>query len=56
MNGVELNRLDLQHRILRSLASNLPSMQSTLTLLANEALSRELDRKVPINGTVDLRQ
>ncbi|KAF2014263.1 cytochrome P450 [Aaosphaeria arxii CBS 175.79] len=49
MNGVELNRLGLQHRILRSLTSNFPRMQDTLGSLARESLTNELN-KFPSNS------
>ena len=42
MNGVELNQLGMQHRILRSLSLKLPSYIEPLSRLAREALSTEL--------------
>lgn len=50
MNGVELNRLGMQHRILRSLSLQLPSLQIPLTVLVQEALASELKGKKCVNG------
>lgn len=50
MNGVELNRLGMQHRILRSLSLRLPSLQNSLTVLVQEALASELNGKGRVDG------
>ncbi|KAL9095447.1 MAG: hypothetical protein Q9165_002318 [Trypethelium subeluteriae] len=54
MNGIELNRLGLQHRILRSLTLRLPSYQDPLTTLARQALTNELKGKQLDQGWVTL--
>lgn len=50
MNGVEPNRLGMQHRILRSLTLRLHSLQSPLTFLVQEALGDVLNGKKSLNG------
>ena len=55
MNGVELNRLGMQHRILRSLSLRLPSLQAPLAVLVQEALVDELKGKTFVNGMVKTR-
>ncbi|CAD6446127.1 07e2d06f-0f1a-4817-b94b-a3839b216dd0 [Sclerotinia trifoliorum] len=42
MNGVELNRLGLQHRILRALSLSLSTYQEPLVCLAQAALAKEI--------------
>lgn len=54
MNGVELNRLGLQHRILRGLTLKLPTYQETLTALAQQALERELNKTGQLDGKTAL--
>jgi len=51
MNGVELNRLDLQHRILRTLSLSLSTYQEALTWLAQAALAKELEGANQAEGT-----
>jgi hypothetical protein len=51
MNGVELNRLDLQHRILRILSLSLSTYQEALMYLAQTALAKEIESGNQAEGT-----
>ena len=51
MNGVELNRLGMQHRILRKLTLSLSALQKPLTKLVCKAFCTEVQAKGRLNRT-----
>ena len=50
MNGVELHRLKMQHRILRVLTSTLPSLQLSFQEIVRKAISGEIAGGGDSNG------
>lgn len=52
MDGVELHRLKMQHRILRILTTNLSFLQLTFQTIVQQAISCEISKQKTLNGTI----